>query len=73
MTVDLSETSQTEAVLPGEPAKGWVRRGRMAVCHLLKKRRSAQALARLSGAQLEDIGLSRSEVRAEVGNAWFWD
>lgn len=73
MTVDVSEAGQTEAALPGESAKGWVLRGWRAVSHLLKKRRNAQALARLSGAQLKDIGLSRSDVRAEVGNAWFWD
>lgn len=39
---------------------------------LRRKRRGTQALARLSDAQLGDIGLSRAQVEEKVGNAWFW-
>ena len=73
MTVDVSEASQTEAVRPSAPAKALVRRGWTAMRRLLKRRRNAGTVERLSDAQLGDMGLTRSDVRAEVGNAWFWD
>ncbi len=40
---------------------------------LAEKRQSRRSLAELTGDQLDDIGVSRSEARAEIGKSWFWD
>nr|WP_286203208.1 DUF1127 domain-containing protein [Rhizobium lusitanum] len=41
------------------------------VCHL-EKRRTRIDLAELSDTQLLDIGVTRSEAKAEVNKSWFW-
>ncbi|MCJ9721956.1 DUF1127 domain-containing protein [Agrobacterium sp. SHOUNA12C] len=41
------------------------------VCHL-EKRRTRIDLAELSDTQLLDIGVTRSEARAEVKKSWLW-
>lgn len=38
-----------------------------------EKRQSRRTLAELTGEQLDDIGVTRSEARAEVCKSWFWD
>lgn len=40
-------------------------------CHL-EKRRTRIDLAELSDTQLLDIGVTRSEAKAEVNKSWFW-
>ncbi|KQV32708.1 hypothetical protein ASC97_02645 [Rhizobium sp. Root1203] len=37
-----------------------------------EKRRSRQALSELTDQQLDDIGLTRSEVKAETAKSSFW-
>ena len=39
----------------------------------LEKRRSRDALAELTRDQLEDIGITPEEARAERRKSWFWD
>ena len=38
-----------------------------------EKRQSRHTLTELTGEQLDDIGVTRSEARAEVCKSWFWD
>jgi uncharacterized protein YjiS (DUF1127 family) len=41
------------------------------VCHL-EKRKTRIDLAELSDTQLLDIGVTRSEAKAEASKSWFW-
>jgi len=38
----------------------------------LEKRRSRRDLGELTDDQLEDIGVTRSEARTEIGKSWYW-
>ncbi|QFY60910.1 DUF1127 domain-containing protein [Rhizobium grahamii] len=40
---------------------------------LAEKRQGRRSLAELTGDQLDDIGVTRSEARAEIGKSWFRD
>ncbi|MFS8050297.1 DUF1127 domain-containing protein [Rhizobium sp. BR 314] len=37
-----------------------------------EKRRSRRDLGELTDDQLEDIGMTRSEARSEIGKSWYW-
>lgn len=71
-------TTDIENPITIGPGRDWnvamdiVRRALTAlVCHL-EKRRTRIDLAELSDTQLLDIGVTRSEARAEVKKSWLW-
>ncbi|MQB43050.1 DUF1127 domain-containing protein [Rhizobium sp. ICMP 5592] len=63
------------AVGPGRDwnvAIGIVRRALTTLVSRLQKRRTRRDLSELTDTQLLDIGVTRSEAKAEVNKSWFW-
>jgi uncharacterized protein YjiS (DUF1127 family) len=50
----------------------WSRRLLMAIEHHLEKRRSRRTLSELTDDELCDVGLTRTQAKAETSKSWFW-
>jgi uncharacterized protein YjiS (DUF1127 family) len=50
----------------------WSRRLLMMVEHHLEKRRSRRTLSELTDDELCDVGLTRTQAKAETSKSWFW-
>lgn len=49
-----------------------LQRAFLAVWSYFEKRHSRRDLRDLTDDQLQDIGITRSEARKEIGKSWFW-
>jgi uncharacterized protein YjiS (DUF1127 family) len=71
-------TTDVENPIAIGPGRDWsvamdiARRVLAGFVYRLEKRKTRIDLAELSDTQLLDIGVTRSEARAEVGKSWFW-
>ncbi|HEX8047231.1 DUF1127 domain-containing protein [Rhizobium sp.] len=72
-------TTDVENPIAIGPGRDWngtldiVRRALTALVSRLEKRRTRRDLSELSDTQLLDIGVTRSEAKAEVNKSWFWE
>jgi uncharacterized protein YjiS (DUF1127 family) len=72
MTTDVEGPITMERGRDDVRAVGIVRRALTGLICYLEKRKTRIDLAELSDTQLLDIGVTRSEARAEVEKSWFW-
>ncbi len=73
MTTDVENPIAVEPARDESRTMDIVRRTLTTLICRLEKRRTRKDLAELSDTQLRDIGVTRSEARAEFRKSWFWE
>ncbi|MGO6981569.1 DUF1127 domain-containing protein [Rhizobium leguminosarum] len=75
MALELSGIPDTPRDIVRSRLRGmarWSRRLLMAIEHHLEKRRSRRTLSELTDDELCDVGLTRTQAKAETSKSWFW-
>jgi uncharacterized protein YjiS (DUF1127 family) len=75
MALELSEIFETPRDIVRSRLRRmarWSRRLLMMVEHHLEKRRSRRTLSELTDDELCDVGLTRTQAKAETSKSWFW-
>ncbi|MGO7156490.1 DUF1127 domain-containing protein [Rhizobium leguminosarum] len=75
MALELSEMLDTPRDVILSKLRGMVRWGQRrlaAIEHHLEKRRSRRTLSELTDDELCDVGLTRTQAKAETSKSWFW-
>ncbi|MBY2921986.1 DUF1127 domain-containing protein [Rhizobium leguminosarum] len=75
MALELSGIPDTPRNIVRSRLRGmarWSRRLLMTVEHHLEKRRSRRTLSELTDDELCDVGLTRTQAKAETSKSWFW-
>ncbi|MBY2909179.1 DUF1127 domain-containing protein [Rhizobium leguminosarum] len=75
MALELSGIPDTPRDIVRSRLRGmarWSRRLLMTVEHHLEKRRSRRTLSELTDDELCDVGLTRTQAKAETSKSWFW-
>ncbi|MBY2961321.1 DUF1127 domain-containing protein [Rhizobium leguminosarum] len=75
MALELSGIPDTPRNIVRSRLRGmarWSRRLLMTVEHHLEKRRSRRTLSELTDDELCDVGLTRTQAKAETPKSWFW-
>lgn len=67
------QSIQSTILQPGRRAAAVFRSGLDRLSQWQEKRASRKILGGLTDAELDDIGLTRADVRAEVSKSFFWD
>ena len=73
MTAGMATLAKKHAQGRADLVDRMARRVLTACQHYLITRRKQQTLRQLSAAQLADIGLTRTQVHANIHNGWFWE
>ncbi|MGO7549014.1 DUF1127 domain-containing protein [Rhizobium leguminosarum] len=75
MALELSGIPDTPRDIVRSRLRGmarWSRRLLTTVEHHLEKRRSRRTLSELTDDELCDVGLTRTQAKAETSKSWFW-